>query len=84
MNIIKLPAVDRPKQYVKFTVTGSGYFPVDMLRYDACFPRTSQDVSTMLKQGGPNAEHMVFRTVEMNSYQQPTLDRWASFGWKVE
>ena len=33
-----------PRSYT-FTVEGTGMFPVDMLRYDNCWPRTEQDDS---------------------------------------
>ena len=33
---------------VTFKVKGYGPFPVDMLRYDCCYPRSSESVSNML------------------------------------
>lgn len=31
------------KRLVEFRVSGVGYFPVDMLRYDRCWPATTDD-----------------------------------------
>jgi len=60
----------------KFEVTGKGSFPLDMLRYDSCWPRRQEDVSTI--------EHAVAGyvrdwTVQMVSNKAPTDERWHSF-----
>ena len=34
-----------------FAVRGSGIFPFDMLRYDRCWPNTSDDATTMADKG---------------------------------
>lgn len=63
--------------WCKFTVQGSGYFPFDMLRYDACYPATSDDAASLnLKEA---------RTITLISAMvaQPTEGRWRSFGWQV-
>ena len=68
-----------------FTVTGSGDFPFDMLRYDACWP-----VDTESAQGltyGPSLEDLQrHRTVTLCSYGPgvPTVRRWASYDWRAE
>ncbi len=65
-----------------FVVKGFGRFPIDMLRYDECFPRTSED--------GIKIEHAV--TGELRKWEismcsnrrcTPTVDRWSSFLTKV-
>lgn len=69
---------------MKFTVTGRVGFPIDMLRYDACYPATEADSGLIYKtlEGG-NTEavsvdlHMDHRT------RGPTDGRWESFLWKV-
>jgi len=66
-----------PKQF-EFTVTGTGQFPVDMLRYDSCWPATESD-STRLG-GGPVMEP---RSVTVRGLRRPTVGRWKSFGWSV-
>ncbi|MCY4506533.1 MAG: hypothetical protein OXG35_06185 [Acidobacteria bacterium] len=66
---------------VTFTVRGDTAFPSDMLRYDRCHPRTHDDVSAMMTTGT--------RTVNLRRYYQPggrdepTRERWESFGWRV-
>ena len=82
METTKLPAADRPRERYRYKVSGSGYFPVDMLRYDCAYPASSADVSAM----GANSPRIDVerRTVELRSYHRPTPDRWLSFGWVVE
>jgi hypothetical protein len=70
---------------VEFTVTGGGAFPIDMLRYDRCFPRDSYAVENMMVGHG-------VRSVELVSYipsdfrpdSVPTKGRWENFLWRVE
>lgn len=66
----------------KFTVTGHGPFPFDMLRYDKCYPDTSEDVVKMDK---PTPRlGLDPRSVNMSSTAgAPTAERWSSFGWTV-
>jgi hypothetical protein len=79
-------AVDMGTRW-RATVTGNTEFPLDMLRYDACYPATSMDV-VILKESieydladGPY-------TVVLNGgilYQLgPNKARWESFGWTVK
>ena len=75
MEVRKLAAIDRPREWYRYSVTGVGDVPIDMLRYDAAYPCVSDSVSRMR-----GTER---RTVEMASYRKPTVDRWASFGWTV-
>lgn len=61
-------------------VAGSGAFPIDMLRYDQCAPRTSADSTAIW-------EHH-FRVVQLNMYSaagvgRPEAARWESFNWYV-
>lgn len=72
--------------YIKFKVSGRGSFPFDMLRYDACHPRTSGDASQLSVDEDRRRET---RTVELakisrSSYALPTSGRWSSFGWSVD
>ncbi len=60
----------------RFTVEGFGAFPVDMLRYDACYPADS--VSATLINGRGR------RAVNLRSYREPTIGRWNSFMWTVK
>jgi len=65
----------------EFSVSGRGWFPTDMLRYDQCFPVSSEDCM-LLSDGGD-------RTVALKRYTlakhgcNPTVKRWESFGWAV-
>lgn len=65
----------------EFTVLGTGHFPLDMLRYDACWPMTGEDVCSMVlvSRNRPSEAS----PIRMASHRAPTVDRWASFGWKV-
>lgn len=69
---------------IEFTVTGNGNFPIDMLRYDSCFPYNSEDVAKI--------ECRVFsdtrQTIRLAKYAlkrdtMPTTLRWQSFLWSV-
>ena len=63
-----------PRTRYEYIVTGRGAFPIDMLRYDMCWPCSSSDVAKM------EAEHEP-RSIAMRSYSAPTIERWKSFGW---
>ena len=67
----------------RFKVQGEFSFPIDMLRYDCCFPYSEGDsikIERILRDrtAGP---------VELGAYQEkrwiPTAGRWESFLWKV-
>ena len=83
METTKLAAQDRPRERYRYKVSGSGYFPIDMLRYDCAYPASSEAVSAMGSES--RGERTVQRrTVELCSHHLPTIDRWRSFGWIVE
>lgn len=68
-------------EIVSFQVEGRGSFPLDMLRYDQCWPAGPEDVAKM----GLDREQ---RTVKLNRATHhrlhgPTFERWRSFGWSV-
>lgn len=60
-----------------FTVEGRGTFPLDMLRYDACWPYSGDDVCKM---GDDVKERRSIRLVT-GSDNSPTHGRWSSFMW---
>lgn len=68
-------------QYVyEFTVEGKMPFPIDMLRYDAAFPKTELDssvITSTFRRGGGTIVNLCSHT------KLPTDGRWESFGWKV-
>lgn len=71
-----------------FTVEGSGRFPIDMLRYDSCYPASQADVSAITNDGGPGQARLEPRRVELahtdtRKRWTPTSGRWESFGWRV-
>lgn len=67
------------------TVRGRGDFPIDMLRYDACFPKTAEDASAISGEGlgGILNERIVKLIRRSPSDGPPTAGRWSSFGWTV-
>lgn len=60
-----------------FIVSGAGEFPIDMLRYDACWPASEADSSEITSNG--------LRRVALRhrSLFPLTPGRWNSFGWKI-
>lgn len=71
-----------------FTVEGSGEFPVDMLRYDNCWPVGSEDAISIHLRYGAIGEDQLFgkmRRVRLaTTYPSaPTDGRWRSFTWRV-
>lgn len=70
----------------RFTVVGKGAFPLDMLRYDYCYPCTSDDAVVIGAEDWNGKGEP--RTVELSrtiahSKVTPTEGRWASFGWRL-
>lgn len=64
-----------------FTVSGSSPFPIDMLRYDRCWPESESD-SGSISATARNRPHGA-RFVTLTGHHPPTDGRWASFGWTV-
>lgn len=65
---------------ITYTVSGSGTFPVDMLRYTQSFPASEADSSTMAESGR--------RIVKLQSYSSKkgiefSKERWTSFCWEL-
>jgi hypothetical protein len=59
-----------------FTVVGRGRFPIDMLRYDSCWPYDGTAVLNI----DPDEQ----REVRLATYGTTTPGRWQSFGWTVK
>ena len=77
---------------VRFNVTGTGPFPLDMLRYDGCYPATSRDATRAQdpRCGGRGVREERTIAVERAAASRaearrwrPTVARWESFGWAV-
>lgn len=69
----------------EFSVTGTFQFPVDMLRYDACFP--ADETQSAYIESTRHAPALPV-TVRLARYTRRdmapvTPDRWKSFGWTV-
>ena len=64
-----------------FRVRGKGPFPLDMLRYDQCWPHTPLDVENM------NETHerdiVIAKAHPYRTGGNLTVERWNSFGWAV-
>lgn len=70
------------------TITGRGMFPMDMLRYDGCYPYSSEDVDKIVQtisgSVGPwsiKVSRRVDKVSQMKSCW--TVGRWESFGVKI-
>lgn len=68
------------KPLYKCIFTGKGVFPLDMLRYDQCWPATTGDVMKIAYCEDPMLNNEVYE-IEMRSHNHFTYDRWRSFGW---
>ena len=67
-----------------YEVTGTGSFPLDMLRYDAAYPASPRAVDTLMDASrGFNATSGVRFTLRLRSHYPPTIERWRSFTWGV-
>lgn len=70
----------------KFTVKGQNTpFPLDMLRFDECWPASVEDSTTMANSFGFRHGRRVRWQLTLISPRQesPTVDRWQSFAIEV-
>lgn len=70
----------------EFTVEGPGPFPIDMLRYDSCWPKNESPDSKAIEDSFPvrRVRGVVTRaTLLSDKPSAPEVGRWASFGFKV-
>lgn len=72
-----------------FYVDGNGRFPLDMLRYDSCFPRDGDAVGEIDRRLDPRHDRSESHPIKLAHYGssalwQPTVGRWLSFGWGVD
>lgn len=74
-------------KYWEFEVQGSGVFPHDMLRYDACYPVRPADVYGLSSSYNDMRSREFLRDIRRvrlaSTVKPPTEDRWKSFGWVV-
>lgn len=65
-----------------FSVRGAFTFPVDMLRYDACYPAREVDAAAIARTFDRDA---YAETIWLETYAPKiTTERWESFGWRVQ
>lgn len=74
----------------KFSVRGNGVFPMDMLRYDACYPNSDDSVQKIKTFGDLQAgDARETVTISLSHRHEnkitscPMVGRWHSFGWGV-
>ena len=70
----------------KFTVKGINTpFPIDLLRFDECYPATVEDSSKLANTFGYRHGRRVRWTLTLvsNRNDAPTIDRWESFAVEV-
>lgn len=78
-----------PGRYIlTYTVTGSGTFPDDMLRYDDAYPLSEEDVTVAFGDRARLGRRLPERSVRIVQFvrtlkDRPTFGRWGSFGWGV-
>jgi hypothetical protein len=73
------------KYYQTFVVVPAFEFPLDMLRYDSCFPESEQESGKIFDNLAYNVtgqEIKIARYVDGKKYM-PTIERWESFNCKV-
>lgn len=59
-------------------------FPVDMLRYDSCWPKLQEDANVIQWAiAGERDEGIIVITLETVGTGAPTVERWRSFGWSI-
>ncbi len=65
-------------------IEGKGTFPLDMLRYDQCYPATAEDSDTIERLMEPGGASTGVWTVNVRAYSRVkdhwTPERWRSFG----
>lgn len=73
----------------EFVVEGTGVFPVDMLRYNNCYPADGGSVEAINTSLGswisPKVRDysVTLRHRDVYAGWSPTSERWATFGWIV-
>ena len=68
-----------------FIVAGTGPFPVDMLRFDQCWPQSGADAAAIALDTRDMHARESRRCVTLCTGRRfgATIRRWESFGWRV-
>ncbi len=71
-------------------IRGNGPFPIDMLRYDSCYPLREKDAGKIESVSNPMIgdndpwEIRVHKHTELARHARWTPERWVSFGCTLE
>lgn len=79
----RICGIDPIRSLCEFTVEGRGSFPIDMLRYDSCWPAREGSDSFEIEASFRPRSGTGKRKVRLVGTREPTIGRWESFGWKV-
>lgn len=71
-----------PRYLHELSVSGSGSFPTDMLRYDQCWPLEQQDVVNMDRRS--ETRQVTVAQITDTKHDKFTVERWRSFGWQMD
>ncbi len=69
-----------------FTVWGTTPFPIDMLRYDCCWPATAADSMAIERSiAKRDSQTVIIRLMSrvQRRHWHPAIDRWRSLGWRM-
>jgi hypothetical protein len=75
------PQTCTPAHLFDYSLTGQGYFPLDMLRYDRAWP--AREIDEVQIRMGEDDTRSFDRSVRVIGLTEPTEQRWESFGWTV-
>lgn len=71
---------------ISFTVSGTGRFPIDMLRYDGVVPSSETDsarIERSIDGTGSDLKTISVTKPDGYKYWTPNAARWKSFGWDI-
>ena len=70
----------------RFHVIGSSHFPLDMLRYDSCFPDSTEAADEIECSVLARAQHQDITLQKLHVRKDPQLtpERWSSFLWIID
>lgn len=86
METTKLTCSLKYRSTATFIAKYGAPFPLDMLRYDACHPATSEDAAAIARSHDPGIqETSPVTVVRYHDTKDPrwTAARWESFGWRL-
>ena len=71
-----------------FTMEGYDAFPLDMLRYDACWPMSQDGIAELhasldMRERAERRKAQKPFKVTLNTIGHVTTARWSTFGWRM-